>query len=310
VRALLGPVAALMVIGAAWGATQPLAKVAVSQGHAPLGLLVWQSAIVALLLGSVTLIRGRRIPCDRASLGLYLVIALAGSVLPGIASYSAAVHLPSGILSILLSSIPMLALPMAIAMGNDRFSAGRLAGLVLGLCGVALLVLPETSLPEGTEALWIPVALVSSAFYAFEGNYVARWGTRGLDPLQVLTGASVMGLAITLPLALASGQYIDPTGPWRAPEQALVASAVLHASAYAGYVGLVGIAGAVFTAQVSYFVTFFGLVWAMLFLSEAYSGWVWAALGCMLAGLVLVQPRPKAALVPDAALGQNGPVKG
>ena len=162
-RALLGPVAALMVIGAAWGATQPLAKVAVSQGHAPLGLLVWQSAIVALLLGSLTLIRGRRIPCDRASLGLYLVIALAGSALPGIASYSAAVHLPSGILSILLSSIPMLALPMAIAMGNDRFSAGRLAGLVLGLCGVALLVLPETSLPEGTEALWIPVALVSSS---------------------------------------------------------------------------------------------------------------------------------------------------
>lgn len=299
------PFVALMLIGAAWGATQPLAKIAVSQGYKPLGLLVWQSLMVAVLLGALTLLRGKRLPVTPLALWLYFVIAMIGSVLPGMASYSAAVHLPSGVLSILLSSIPMLALPIAIAMGNDRFSLGRLAGLLLGLCGVALLVLPETSLPQGTEALWIPIALIASAFYALEGNYVARFGTQGLDPLQVLTGASIVGFVVSLPMALVSGQYIDPTGPWGAPDKALIASALLHAFAYSGYVGLVGFAGAVFTAQVSYFVTFFGLVWAMTFLNEAYSGWVWAALLFLMAGLALVQPRPKAMLVHEAGLGQN-----
>lgn len=302
----LWPFAALMVMGAAWGATQPLAKIAVSTGYKPLGLLVWQSVLVALVLGAITWARGRRLPWHGAALRLYLVIALIGSVLPGLASYSAAVHLPSGILSILLSSVPMFALPIAIALGNDRFSLARFAGLFLGLCGVALLVLPQTSLPVGTQVWWIPVALIASAFYAMEGNYVARFGTQGLDPLQVLTGASVLGVVISLPLALLSGQFIDPRGPWAGPEQALIASAFLHAFAYSGYVGLVGIAGAVFTAQVSYFVTLFGLVWAMVFLNESYSGWVWAALLLMLAGLGLVQPRPRAALVPEPALGQNG----
>lgn len=302
----LWPFGALMLIGAAWGATQPLAKIAVSEGYKPLGLLVWQSLIVALILGALTLARGKRLPWHGRALGLYLVIALIGSVLPGMVSYTAAVHLPSGILSILLSSVPMFALPMAIAMGNDRFSLPRLLGLVLGLCGVALLVLPETSLPQGTQSLWIPFALIASAFYALEGNYVARFGTQGLDPLQVLTGASVVGFLLSLPLALVSGQYIDPTGPWTAPDRALIASAFLHAFAYSGYVGLVGVAGAVFTAQVSYFVTFFGLIWAMTFLDEAYSGWVWAALLFLLAGLALVQPRPKSTLVPDKPLGQNG----
>jgi drug/metabolite transporter (DMT)-like permease len=299
------PFAALMVIGAAWGATQPLAKVAVSEGYQPLGLLVWQNAIVGVVLGVITLLRGRRLPLNRDVLWLYLVIALIGSILPGLASYRAAVHLPSGILSILLSSVPMFALPIAIALGNDSFSSARLTGLVLGLCGVVLLVLPETSLPAGTEVWWIPVALIASAFYALEGNYVARWGTCGLDPLQVLTGASILGFFLCLPLAIMVGEYIDPRHGWGAPDRALVASSLLHAFAYSGYVGLVGLAGAVFTAQVSYFVTLFGLVWAMLFLGEAYSGWVWGALLLMLAGLGLVQPRRRPALVPEGPLGQD-----
>ena len=108
------PFLALMAIGAIWGATQPLAKIAVSTGHKPLGLMVWQAGIGALLLGGVTLLRGRRVPVTAAALRLYLVIALIGSVLPGITSYSAAVHLPSGVLSILLSSVPMWAFPIAL----------------------------------------------------------------------------------------------------------------------------------------------------------------------------------------------------
>ena len=41
-------------------------------------------------------------------------------------------------------------------------------------------------------ALLVPVALVAPAFYAVEGNFVARYGTAGLDAVQVLLGASVV----------------------------------------------------------------------------------------------------------------------
>jgi drug/metabolite transporter (DMT)-like permease len=47
----------------------------------------------------------------------------------------------------------------------------------------------------------------------------------------------------------------------------------------------------VFTAQVSYLVTIFGVIWAMILLREGYSGGIWAALALMLSGLFLVQPR-------------------
>jgi drug/metabolite transporter (DMT)-like permease len=201
-----------------------------------------------------------------------------------------------------------MAFPMALVLGNDQFRYRRVVGLSFGLAGVALLVLPESTLPDPAQSVWIPVALISSALYAFESNYVARWGTLGLGPFRVLWGASAVGMCLTLPLAVISGQFIDPRGTWGAPDYALVVSALLHAGAYSGYVWLVSAAGSVFAVQVSYFVTLFGVVWAMLFLNEAYSGFIWAALGLMMAGLALVQPRPRAPLVQDGPVVQNARV--
>ncbi len=299
------PFVVMIAMGAAWGATQPLSKIAVSEGYKPFGILFWQTVLVALILGALTRLQGRRMRWDPAALWLYFVIAMIGSVLPGAASYSAAVHLPSGVLSMLLSSVPMLAFPVALAMGNDTFRWRRLLGLTLGLLGVALLVLPQDGLPDGVSAYWVGIALISAACYALEGNYVAKWGTQGMRPVQVLTGASVLGLALTLPLAAISGQFIDPRGPWGAPDLAIIASSLLHAAAYTGYVWLVGYAGSVFAVQVSYMVTLFGVTWAIVFLGEGYSAWFWSALVVMIAGMALVQPRPNG-LVPAAPLGNTG----
>ena len=65
-----------------------------------------------------------------------------------------------------------------------------------------------------------------------------------------------------------SGQWINPLTTFGIPEIALAGAATLHALTYAAYVWMVGRAGAVFAAQVSYLVTGFGVFWAMLALGE------------------------------------------
>jgi len=297
----------LILMGAGWGITQPLAKIAVSEGYRNFGIIFWQTAIGAVLLTGLLLLQGRRLRRDRAALRLYVFIALIGTVLPHIASYEAAIHLPAGIISILLSLIPMMAFPLALALGNDRFSLRRFGGLAIGLAGVLLIVLPDASLPDPAMLWWVPVALVAPMFYAFEGNYVARWGTAGLGPIEVLAGASIAGTLISLPLALGSGHFIDPRGPWGAPDAAVVASALIHAVVYTTYVWMVGRAGPTFAVQVSYLVTLFGVFWALLLLQERYSATVWAALALMLLGMALVQPRPPKTLgKPLASLDADG----
>lgn len=289
----LGPMFALLIMGAGWGITTPLSKIAVSTGHQPLGLVFWQMVIGAVLLGAIVFVRGGRLALGRRQITLYLAIALLGTILPNTASYRAAAHLPAGVMSIVIAMVPMFAFPIALALGQDRFSIARVVGLGLGLGGVALLVGPEASLPDRAMVAFIPLALIAPFFYGLEGNFVGKFGTAGLDPIEVLFGASVFGAVLSLPLALGFGHWLNPLGGFGAPESALVLSSIVHALVYAGYVWLVGRAGAVFAAQVSYLVTIFGVGWAMLILDEAYSGYIWGALGLMLLGMFLVQPRDR-----------------
>ncbi|MGR3703975.1 MAG: DMT family transporter [Paracoccaceae bacterium] len=297
--------ALLLLLGAGWGITQPLTKMAVSTGHGHFGLIFWQLVIGAVLMAGIAAATGRRLPLGREACRVYGVIAVVGTVLPNTASYQAAVHLPSGVLSILLSLIPMMAFPIALGLGLERFSLRRLTGLALGLTGVALLVVPQASLPDAAMVGWVPIAMIASLCYAFEGNYVARWGTAGLDPVQVLLGASVTGAVMVAPLMLASGQWISPLVPFGVAEWALVGSSSVHVLVYTAFVWLIGRAGSVFAVQVSYLVTGFGVIWAMLLLGERYAPMIWAAMGLMMAGMALVQPRPKAVLAPVVGMGQG-----
>jgi drug/metabolite transporter (DMT)-like permease len=284
-------IAVLVVMGAGWGLGMPLTKIAVSEGYRHIGLIFWQLVIQAAMLGAIVALRGRGLPLGWQALRWYLVIALLGTLLPNAASYQAAVFLPAGVVAVLISMVPIFAFPIALAMGNEGFGWLRLGGLACGLAGVLLLAGPEASLPERAMVWFIPLALIAPALYALEGNVVAKWGTGGADPIQLLCGAALVGLPLAGGMALATGHWIDPRPPWGAPDAALVANSAIHAVVYTAYVWVVARAGAVFAAQVSYLVTGFGVLWSMALLAERYSGWVWLALALMFAGLFLVQPR-------------------
>ncbi len=295
----------LVLMGAGWGATQPLTKIAVSTGYGAFGLLVWQQVLGAVLMALICAARRKPLPLNRAAMRAYLVIALVGAVLPNSISYTAAVHLPAGIMSLLLSIIPMFAFGIALALGNDSFAWRRLGGLCFGLIGVLIIILPAVDLGEAVPVGWAALYLVTAMFYAFEGNYVARWGVAGLDPFQLMLGASLLGFVIVAPVMLATGQTIAPLWPMPVPQVALIVASVVHVLVYASYVWLVGRAGAVFAVQVSYMVTGFGLFWAWLVLGEAFSNMIWLALAAMFAGMYLVQPRPKAVLEEAPAMGDT-----
>ena len=289
------PLILLIGMGALWGITQPLSKIAVNAGHRDIGIIFWQFAIGAVLLAVLSIARGKSLPLRPKALGFYLFIAMIGTIVPNSASFTAAVYLPAGILSIVLATVPMFAFPIALLLGMDRFSALRLFGLLLGLTAIILIALPDSSLPDPSLSIWLLVAVIAPFLYAVEGNVVAKWGTGGLDAVQVLFGASVVGMILSGPLALATGEWISPLGPWDAGLWSIVAIAVAHTTAYTTYVWLVGRTGAVFASQVGYLVTGFGILWAKLILGENYSPWVWGALALMLLGVFLVQPRKAAA---------------
>jgi len=296
---------ALVLIGATWGLTFPITKVVVSTGYQPYGILVWQLVSAIILTGAFTLWRRKTLRFSRRHFPLYFGVAMLGSVVSGYFSYTAAPHLPGGVLAIIIALVPLFSMPVALLMGFEKPSLYRLSGLFFGAGAVVLLVGPETSLPTPGTEIFVIVAMLSTLAYGIEGNFLEWFNARATDPVpdpfQVLFGASIFGLCVALPLALVSGQYIDPFIEWSAPEWGILLISVLSTFAYSGYIWLIGRTGPVFAAQVSYLVTSFGVGWSMMLLGESYSSWVWLALILILAGLFLVQPRQRESSLDEKA---------
>jgi len=281
---------ALVVCGLGWGTTGPLAKIAVSTGNHPIGISFWNTLIGTIVLTIVIRATGRRLPLDRRHAVFFVVCGLLGTALPNVASYTAYQVLPVGVMAIILSLVPMATLLLALPFGLDRPDPRRLLGLGLGVLAIGLIVLPESSLPDPSLAIWVILPVIVSLSYAAENIYIAVARPPGADAPTIMCGLFWGALVLITPAMLATGAWFDLTrlGP---AEQATVGISALHILAYLTFVWLIGHAGPVFAAQVAYVVTGSNMVLGILILGERHSPWVWAALGLMLVGLALVKPQ-------------------
>jgi len=193
-------------------------------------------------------------------------------------------------MSLLIALVPMATLLLALPLGIEPPEPRRLAGVALGAAAVALIVLPETSLPDPSQAVWVALPVIVTLSYAGENIYIAAARPPGLSTLTVMCGLSWGALALLTPLTLATGAWVE-ISRLDGPEIAIVATSVLHVGAYFGFVWLIGHAGLVFAAQVAYVVTGSGVAFGIVFYGERPSPWIWGTLVLMFAGLALIKPR-------------------
>lgn len=287
----MGLICALVLFGATWGMTIPLMKVAVSTGYQQFGLIFWEFVITTIFLSVVSRFQGQFPKLTRDHLIIFVVIAFLGTLIASSISFIAIRHIPAGVYSVVISLVPMFALPIAILMGLEKFEWKRAIGIILGLCAILILTGPDASLPDPSKAIYVLLACIAPFCYGLEDNFVGKFTLRGLTSVQALLGASIVGLIIITPVSIATDQWFSLAHAWGPPEWAILFMSLLHGFAYTGYVWLIGRAGPVFSAQVAYLVTGFGVLWSMVILNESYSVWVWLAAGLMLVGLFLVQPK-------------------
>lgn len=282
----------LISIGTVWGATIPLTQIAVSTGHHPFGLIFWQALISSIILYVITRWRRSTLVFDGKHLVFFLVIALTGTLVPNTTSYMAAFHLPGGVMALTIALVPMFSLLVALVVGLESFVVKRLLGIVLGGTAMALLVLPQSSLPDPAKAIFILLALVAPFCYGIEGNYLAVKKPEDTGPIAAIFGASVFTALIAFVLTQSTSTFINPlqSGIGK-PELALFVSSCFHIIAYTSYIWMVGKAGVVFTAQVAYIVTPAGIILSMITLNEEPSIYIWLAMFLLLVGLFLIQPK-------------------
>ncbi|QXH49356.1 DMT family transporter [Pseudomonas fakonensis] len=186
--------------------------------------------------------------------------------------------------AIFVASIPLFSMIIGRLWGIEKISHQGLAGLLLGVVGIVMLVgFPAQAVTEDFIHGCI-ASLLGCVCAAFGSNY-ASLRLRGQDPWTVTGGAFLAGGLLTLPLLLLVPvpqlpQAID----WL---YLAISGAVMSATTYVLYFGLVERIGATRTISVEFVVTLVAVLVGALFLGEALSwlqalGAVVIMLGCML----------------------------
>ncbi|MGI9463908.1 MAG: DMT family transporter [Aestuariivirgaceae bacterium] len=281
----------LVLVGGIWGITFSLAKLVTQSGAHPLGVSWWQAVIGGGLVLAYSAMRGKLPPFTKAHVRFYMVCGALGTAVPGTLFFYAAPHIPAGVISITIATVPMLTLALAVPLGLERLQVIRLFGIVLGIVSVLMIVGPQTSLPGPGMTFWVLVCVAASGCYALENLWISIRRPPGSDAFGILTGMLLMAALLLTPLVLAADAFVSLAKPWGTIEVSIVAMAVINATSYGLFIHMVTTTGPVFASQTAYLVTISGVFWGMVIFGEQHSLWIWGALIVMMAGLTLVKPK-------------------
>jgi drug/metabolite transporter (DMT)-like permease len=203
-RALL-PYLALGAIALIWGASFLFIKVAVHD-MSPMVLTLIRASSGFLALAVIVLARRRQLfPDFGRRLLPFVVMGIANGVLPWIAIAWGEERISSGLASILNATTPLWAAILVYwVIPLERPSAINYAGVLIGLAGVVILVLPDiTAGGIRGDLLGTGAVLVASISYAVAALYQRR-RLRGMNVYEGNLGQLAFTALLVLPLAAPS----------------------------------------------------------------------------------------------------------
>ncbi|QQR73951.1 MAG: DMT family transporter [Holophagales bacterium] len=277
--------AALLALAALWGASFLFIRVA-APALGPFPLMEGRVVLAAGLLWGLAKVRGVQVVL-RPYWGRLLLLGLVHAAAPFALIAAAEVRLTASMAALLLSVQPLLTALVAARYG-ERLTSARVAGLLLGLVGVALLVgWSPVGLDRATLASSAAVLLAALCYAS--GSVYSR---RRLAGAPVLTLALGQQLAAAAWLALPALATLPRHAVAPSAVAALVGLAVLStAVAYQLFFWLIARVGPIGASTVTYLIPLFGLAWGALLLHEPVSRGMVLGLACILGSLGLAGRR-------------------
>ena len=144
--------------------------------------------------------------------GAILLLALFNNVVPFILFGWGQTRIASGLASILNATTPIWGVVVAHLFTRDERMTGRkLAGVLLGFSGVAVMIGPAVLTTLGGDTLAAAGLRHRRALLRFVGVWARRFKAMGVSPVTVTTGQLSAGALVMLPIALLIDQ------PWTQP---------------------------------------------------------------------------------------------
>ena len=307
-----------LLLSAFWGASYLFIKVALEDGVAPWAIVSARTALAALVLlplaahmGVLGSLRGR--------LGPVAVLGMVQAAGPLTLIALGEERISSSLTGILVSTAPIFTFLLAFALsGAERANRTSLAGVAIGIVGVALLLGVDAG--GGSEAIVGGLFVITAAFgYAVAAWYLKR-NLAGVEPVATVAGTQAVAALATLPLGLL---HVPDSVP-SADALASIATLGIFCTgiAFVFFHSLVASEGPATASLVGYVAPGFSVTYGVVLLGESFTlatatGLVLILGGSWLAAGGELPARRRDVAAPgephggaDAALLERGPERG
>lgn len=279
----------LLFLSLLWGGAFFFSKVALAE-LGPLTVVLARVSIGAAALWAVLLASGQAPAASPRLWGQLALMGLINNVIPFSLIFWGHTQISSGLASILNAATPLWTALLAHALTrDDRLSSNRLAGVVVGLGGVATMVSGAVGGGFGLNLLANLAVIGASLSYSFAVIYGRRF--RGLSPMVPATGQLTCSALMMAPVvAVVEGPALALPGAQTLA--ALLGLGLLStALAFTLYFRLLATAGPTNTTLVTLLIPVSAVLLGAVFLGERLEPRHLAGMGLVALGLLTIDGR-------------------
>lgn len=253
------------------------------------GLLVALSALIVLLHA-----RGHRLPDAPGAWAAFLIMGALNNALPFSLIFWGQLRIAGGLAAILNATTPLFTVVLAqVVTRDERLTANRLGGVLLGLAGVAVLVGMTALDGLGQDVLAQLAVLGAALAYAGAGLFGRRF--RGRPPLVTAAGQLTAAWLLMLPVAPLTDRPWTLAAPGLPTWGALLGMALPStAVAYLIYFRLLATVGATNLLLVTFLIPVSALGLGLAFLGARLDPREVAGMALIGRGLAAIDGRPLA----------------
>ncbi|MFM2150396.1 MAG: hypothetical protein RLZZ187_2702 [Pseudomonadota bacterium] len=282
----------LLALSVLWGGSFFFNGVAVRELPS-LTIVLARVGIAAVVLWAVLAVVRVRMPRVPGLWASFLGMGLLNNAIPFALFVWGQHHIASGLAAILNATTPLFTVVVAHLLTRDeRLTARKAAGVVVGLAGVAVMLGADLLGGLGTELAAQLACLAAALSYAFAGVFGRRFKRMSVPPLATATGQVTASTLVLLPLALLVEQPWTLPAPSLAGWSALLGIGVLStALAYVLYFRILAAAGATNLLLVTFLIPVSAILLGALVLGERLEPKHFAGMAMIGAGLALIDGR-------------------
>ena len=280
----------LVFLSVLWGGSFFFGKVALSELR-PFTIVLGRVGVAAIALNLMVRATGHRMPSSPKVWVTFLLMGLLNNLIPFSLIFWGQTRISSSLASILNATTPVWTVLLAHFLTLDeRLAPNRLAGVLFGLIGVAIMIGMDALQGLGINAL-AQLAVVGAAIsYSFASIYGKRF--QGTPPIVTAAGQITCTTLMIIPITL----LVDK--PWLLPMPGLdVWGAILGlallstALAYLIYFRLLPTVGATNLMLVTFLIPVSAIWLGMTILGEQLDTRQFAGMGLIGLGLIAIDGR-------------------